>query len=215
MAHDDEFDPFIAEIARELKRPVALDARFDARVMAAIEQAAIEPAAIEPAVIPIAVHRAAVRPWYRRTVSFSVSQVAGLAAAAALVGVVAMNFVQPGAPASVSPVVAGQGGVGALIPVADVSIDENAPVAQQFILVAPSASSVSVVGDFSDWDASRIRMERVSPEGAWSVTVPLPPGRYEYQFEVDGKLRITDPTRPQTSSEFGSANSVLTVERRD
>jgi len=74
---------------------------------------------------------------------------------------------------------------------------------------------VSLVGDFSDWDASRFKMERVSDDGAWSITVPLPPGRYEYQFEVDGKLRITDPTRPQTSSDFGSANSVLTVEHRD
>ncbi|ODT03280.1 MAG: hypothetical protein ABS52_10305 [Gemmatimonadetes bacterium SCN 70-22] len=102
-----------------------------------------------------------------------------------------------------------------MVPVADVAVDENAPVAQQFILVAPSAASVSVVGDFNDWDASRFKMERVSPDGAWSVTVPLTPGRYEYQFEVDGKLRITDPTRPQTSSEFGSANSVITVERRN
>ncbi len=203
MVHDDEFDPFIAEIARELKHPVALDARFDARVMAAIE----------PAVIPIGVHRATARPWYRRTVSFSISQVAGLAAAAALVGVVAMNLVEPGAGSRAA--VADRGRMPALVSVADVAVDENAPVAQQFILVAPSAASVSVVGDFNDWDASRFKMERVSPDGAWSVTVPLSPGRYEYQFEVDGKLRITDPTRPQTSSEFGSANSVITVERRN
>lgn len=204
MVHDEEFDPFIAEIARELKHPVALDARFDARVMAALE----------PTVIPITVHRSAARPWYRRTFSFSVSQVAGLAAAAALVGVVAMNVMKPGAPAG-STVAALPEGAMALQPVADVSVDENAPVQQQFILIAPTASSVSLVGDFSDWDASRLKMERVSADGAWSITVPLVPGRYEYQFEVDGKQRVTDPTRPATSSEFGSANSVVTVERRD
>ncbi len=204
MVHDEEFDPFIAEIARELKHPVALDARFDARVMAALE----------PTVIPITVHRSAARPWYRRTFSFSVSQVAGLAAAAALVGVVAMNVMKPGAPAG-STVAALPEGAMALQPVADVTVDENAPVQQQFILIAPTASSVSLVGDFSDWDASRLKMERVSADGAWSITVPLVPGRYEYQFEVDGKQRVTDPTRPATSSEFGSANSVVTVERRD
>lgn len=204
MVHDEEFDPFIAEIARELKHPVALDARFDERVMAALE----------PTVIPITVHRSAARPWYRRTFSFSVSQVAGLAAAAALVGVVAMNVMKPGAPAG-STVAASPEGAMALQPVANVTVDENAPVQQQFILIAPTASSVSLVGDFSDWDASRLKMERVSADGAWSITVPLVPGRYEYQFEVDGKQRVTDPTRPATSSEFGSANSVVTVERRD
>ncbi|MFP5354695.1 MAG: isoamylase early set domain-containing protein [Gemmatimonadota bacterium] len=204
MAHDEEFDPFIAEIARELKRPVALDARFDARVMAALE----------PAVIPISVHRAAARPWYRRTFSFSLSQVAGLAAAAALVGVVAMNVVKPGTTPGAEMALRADTEL-TLQPVADVATDENALVQQQFILVAPSASSVALVGDFSDWDASRLKMERVSADGAWSITLPLPPGRYEYQFEVDGKLRVTDPTRPQTSSEFGSANSVVTVERRD
>lgn len=204
MVHDEAYDPFIAEIARELKRPVALDARFDARVMSALE----------PAVIPISVHRSAARPWYRRTFSFSVSQVAGLAAAAALVGVIAMNVVKPGTPQDAAMAV-GAGSELTVQPVAEVVTDENAPVQQQFILVAPSASSVSVVGDFSDWDASRFKMERVSPDGAWSITLPLVPGRYEYQFEVDGKLRVTDPTRPQSSSEFGSANSVVTVERRD
>lgn len=205
MAHDEEFDPFIAEIARELKRPVALDARFDARVMAALE----------PAVIPITVHRAAARPWYRRTFSFSVSQVAGLAAAAALVGVVAMNVMKAGTTTPGAALAVRADSELTLQPVADIVTDENALVQQQFILVAPSASSVALVGDFSDWDASRFKMERVSADGAWSITLPLPPGRYEYQFEVDGKLRVTDPTRPQSSSEFGSANSVVTVERRD
>ena len=203
MAHDDDFDPFIAEIARELRAPVSIDARFDERVMAALE----------PAVIPITVHRSA-RPWYRRTFNFSVSQVAGLAAAAALVGVVTMKAAKPGAEEAATVAVQ-QDSAPALQPVADVTRDPSALELQQFLLFAPNATSVSLVGDFSDWDASRFKMERVSDDGAWSITVPLPPGRYEYQFEVDGKLRITDPTRPQTSSDFGSANSVITVEHRD
>lgn len=203
MAHDDDFDPFIAEIARELRAPVSIDARFDERVMAALE----------PAVIPITVHRSA-RPWYRRTFNFSVSQVAGLAAAAALVGVVTMQAAKPGAEEAATVAVQ-QDSAPALQPVADVTRDPSALELQQFLLIAPNATSVSLVGDFSDWDASRFKMERVSDDGAWSITVPLPPGRYEYQFEVDGKLRITDPTRPQTSSDFGSANSVITVEHRD
>ncbi len=91
----------------------------------------------------------------------------------------------------------------------------TAAVQQLFIIIAPSATSMSLVGDFNDWDSSRTPMTRVSDDGAWSVTLPLAPGRYEYQFEVDGKLRITDPTRPQASSDFGSANSVVTIESKE
>jgi Carbohydrate-binding module 48 (Isoamylase N-terminal domain) len=193
MAHDDDFDPFIAGIARELRGPVLVDARFDERVMAAIE----------PKVVPITRARSA-RAWHRRTFSFT--QAAGMAAAAALVGVVGVKAMRGGdAPARVPAV--------ELRPVANVTVDPSATVAQQFILIAPSATSVALVGDFSDWDASRIPMQRVSEDGAWSVTIPLAPGRYEYQFEVNGSQRITDPTRPQVSSEFGSTNSVVTVER--
>lgn len=203
MVHDDEFDPFIAEIATELKRPVALDAHFDERVMAALDTA----------IVPIASRRAP-RPWYRRTFAFSVSQMAGLAAAAALVGVVAMNVATHDVSVEPRMAVGPDSGL-SMQPVREIRRDPNALVSQQFILIAPSARSVALVGDFSDWDASRFKMERVSNDGAWSVTVPLLPGRYEYQFEVDGKLRVNDPTRPQTSSDFGSANSVVTVEPRN
>ena len=41
--------------------------------------------------------------------------------------------------------------------------------------------------------------------------VALRPGVYEYQFILNGKQRVTDPTMPQTSSDFGSPNSVVTV----
>jgi hypothetical protein len=208
MAHDDDFDPFIAEIARELKQPVHLDARFDERVMAALDPAVIPMPARRVAALPAA------RPWYRRTVSFSVTQVAGLAAAAALAGVIAMGALSSGS-APEATVAAAQGDSGmTLQPVADVAPDADAPVLQQFLFIAPTAATVSLVGDFSDWDATRIPMQRASDDGAWMVTIPLKPGRYEYQFDVDGK-RLTDPTRPQTSSDFGSANSVVTVERRD
>ncbi|MEO6445280.1 MAG: isoamylase early set domain-containing protein [Gemmatimonadaceae bacterium] len=203
MVHD-EYDPFIDEIARELRQPVTLDAQFDSRVMAAIE----------PAVIPIRVHQTSRRAWYRRTFAFSASQLGGMAAAAALVGVVAMSALREGA-VPLRDTVRATGEL-QLQPVANVT---RAPstrlVQQQFIIIAPSATSMSLVGDFNDWDETRNPMRRVSEDGAWSITLPLTPGRYEYQFEIDGKIRITDPTRPQASSDFGSANSVVTVDFRE
>src|SRR4029453_2280576 len=80
MVSDHEFDPFIEEIARELKRPVHIDARFDARVMSALE----------PTVIPIA-PRHARAPWYLPPLSFSVSPLGAMAAAAALLGVLSLG----------------------------------------------------------------------------------------------------------------------------
>lgn len=204
MTHDDDFDPFIAGIAKELRRPVALDARFDERVMSALE----------PRVIPLSVVRPR-RPWYQRTFSLNISQAAGLAAAAALVAIVAMNVTSSEAPVMAAATDAPPAPELVLQPVAAVTRNPNAATPQQFILIAPGAKTVTLVGDFSDWDASRLQMEQVSDDGAWSITIPLTPGRYEYQFEVDGKQRVNDPTRPQSSSDFGSPNSVITVERRN
>ena len=204
MVHDD-YDPFIDQIARELRQPVALGAHFDARVMAALS----------PAVIPIADHRSR-RPWYRQTFAFSVSQLGGFAAAAALVGVVSMSAVKFRSSDAVQVAARAEPGM-SLQPVANVRApSSNAPVQQQFIIVVPTATSLSLVGEFNDWDATRNPMARVSDDGAWSVTIPLAPGRYEYQFVVDGTNRITDPTRPQATSDFaGSANSVVTVESKE
>lgn len=204
MTHDDDFDPFIAGIAKELRRPVALDARFDERVMSALG----------PRVIPLNVMRPR-RAWYRRTFSVNISQAAGMAAAAALVAVVAMNVLAPSAPTVAAAIATHPQSELVLQPVAASTRDANAAIPQQFIILAPGATSVSLVGDFSDWDASRLHMEQVSTDGAWSITIPLTPGRYEYQFEVDGTQRVNDPTRPQSSSDFGSPNSVITVERRN
>ena len=77
-----------------------------------------------------------------------------------------------------------------------------------FMLVAPQASSVSVVGTFNDWDPGKNPMTRDS-QGRWSVRLPLSPGRYEYQFLVDGKF-LTDPNALEKDRDgFGHENAVL------
>jgi 1,4-alpha-glucan branching enzyme len=84
----------------------------------------------------------------------------------------------------------------------------------QFLLLAPDADSVKVVGEFNDWDDTQHAMAPSSAKGAWTTTVPLTPGRYEYQFLVytrTGVRRIHDPSAPRAPSEFGSSNSIVTV----
>src|SRR5919201_5681222 len=46
----------------------------------------------------------------------------------------------------------------------------------KFVLVAPHASTVSLVGDFNEWDANATPMTRTPTGGTWSVAVRLPPG---------------------------------------
>ena len=54
-------------------------------------------------------------------------------------------------------------------------------------------------------------LEPVS-NGAWTVTIPLEPGRYEYQFVVDGEQWIADPFAVEQNDDgFGSRNAVLDV----
>lgn len=195
---DSEFDPFIASIARELKEPVRLDARFDERVMAALE----------PEVISITSRRVAT-PWYRRRVSVSAPMV-GLAAAAAFGGIAAVGVL---ASKTAAPVEVAQAPQGALMPAADRPVDTANDIQQiQFIYVAPEAQSVALVGDFNDWQPTP--MVRDSANGGWTVTVPLAVGRYQYQFVLDGTRHVTDPAATMTSGDFGSPNSVVAVSPR-
>jgi hypothetical protein len=81
----------------------------------------------------------------------------------------------------------------------------------QFVLVAPGASSVALVGDFNDWDTTTTPMRPVRNGGLWSVTVPLASGRHRYAFLVDGSRWLADPSAPRAPDDFGTPSSVVTV----
>jgi 1,4-alpha-glucan branching enzyme len=81
----------------------------------------------------------------------------------------------------------------------------------QFVLVAPNAKSVALVGDFNDWNLSATQLARQAGDGIWWVTVSLPPGRYRYAFVVDGSGWRSDPNAPSAEDEFGRPNSVVTI----
>jgi hypothetical protein len=92
--------------------------------------------------------------------------------------------------------------------------DAVAPAANAvpFVLYAPEARSVALVGDFNDWDASATPLSITGASGAWVVTVPLPPGRYRYAFVIDSTRWVPDPGALRApDDDFGTPNSVLTV----
>ena len=81
----------------------------------------------------------------------------------------------------------------------------------QFVLLAPRAASVALVGDFNDWDPARTPM-RTSRDGLWATIVPLAPGRYRYAFLINGREWRADPSAPVAlDDEFGTPSSVVTV----
>ena len=88
----------------------------------------------------------------------------------------------------------------------------NATSQVQFVLVAPDAKSVSLVGDFNDWNAAAAPLTPTRTGGVWTISVPLQPGRYTYNFVVDGTTVLADPAAPPApADDFGTPASVVTV----
>lgn len=84
--------------------------------------------------------------------------------------------------------------------------------AVRFVLVAPPASSVTVVGDFNGWDAAATPMHRDPVSGEWTVTVRLEAGWHAYSFVVDGERWMADPRAPMAPGDgFGERRSVVVV----
>ncbi|TMQ69175.1 MAG: hypothetical protein E6K80_12555 [Candidatus Eisenbacteria bacterium] len=81
----------------------------------------------------------------------------------------------------------------------------------QFVLAAPKASHVTVVGDFNEWDPIATPMAR-RVDGAWTAAIPVSPGRHVYAFIVDGDRWVSDPAAPMAPEDgFGIRNSVIVV----
>jgi 1,4-alpha-glucan branching enzyme len=84
----------------------------------------------------------------------------------------------------------------------------------QFVLEAPVARTVSVVGSFNDWDPQATPLVKAQEDGVWSVTVPLLPGRHRYAFMVDDSVWTLDPRALRAPDpDFGVESSVVMVSR--
>lgn len=87
---------------------------------------------------------------------------------------------------------------------------------QRFMIVAPGARQVALVGDFNDWDQGATPLLKVASNGVWTAEVRLPPGRYSYAFLVDGQRWVADPAAPRAvGDDFGRPSSVVTVRGTD
>ena len=177
----EQSDDPVERATRHLRRPVRIDPALDGRIMREIASLARPHHR--------AGHRAAWR-WLTTPRIFSLTPLQGLAAAALLVAIViGVERSRGSAPA----------------------VHYAAPREFQFVLLAPGATHVSLVGDFNDWDARRLPMRR-DGTALWTAVVPLGPGRYRYAYLVDDRHWRADPAAPSAQDEdYGTPSSVLTV----
>jgi len=195
-----ESDPYVDWIAREAKRPVTVDAMAVQRVMERVRQEALP------------VRRPARWRWLVAPRSLPLSPLVGAALAAGLIGIGVFfghNIDRGGQNRTGGP---------------EAFADTNSPRSPssdtvrviKFVLVAPHAATVSVVGDFNNWDAQATPMTRTPTGGTWSVALKLPAGRHVYAFVVNGangtSQWVADPTAPLAPEDgLGAPNSVVLV----
>ncbi len=65
-------------------------------------------------------------------------------------------------------------------------VQHDGKKAWRFRVWAPNAESVSVVGDFNDWDRTVNRMEKVVSSGIWEGYVPNAKKYSAYKFSIEG-----------------------------
>ncbi|MCL7960409.1 MAG: glycogen-binding domain-containing protein [marine benthic group bacterium] len=88
---------------------------------------------------------------------------------------------------------------------------DDALVYVQFVVDAPAAETVHLVGDFTQWQPT-VELEDVDGDGVWSGRVPLLPGVHEYMFVIDGADWVTDPNAASYQDDgFGQQNAIVAV----
>jgi hypothetical protein len=195
---DPNLDSYVEWIAREARRPVVVDPMAVQRIMARVR------------LEPLPSRRGSLWRWVTEPRSFPISPLVGAALAASLVafGVLLGHFkIDRGGQTT------GQQSAGA-VPQPPLASSPDTNVIR-FVLLAPQASTVSVVGDFNDWDAQATPMTRTNRDGTWSVALRLPAGRHVYAFVVNGANGtkwVADPTAPLAPEDgLGAPNSVVLV----
>lgn len=191
---NEELDPYVAWIVSEARRPVAIDPSARIRLLEAIR--------LEP--VP---RRASSFAWLTEPRALSLRPIASMALAAGLVGigVIAGQLInrdgrQP--IEQVPPVAVGN----PQLP------DSLASSTVRFVLTAPEAGRVSLVGDFNQWDPAATPLVRDEQNGTWTAFVPLRPGMHTYSFVLDGRHFVADPTAPMAPDDgYGHKSSVVIV----
>ena len=196
------------------------DAMIDRVVEALRPLPAVDDSAKARLLIAVAAERerereGALRRPVPRRVRRWVVRVSAVAAAAALFGAILLRTPrEPVAPVSTAAAPSIPAPSVRLAGSDAASSPEGAAQAVEFVLKAPAASTVRVVGDFNGWDQGKAPMTRDAASGLWSITLSLRPGRHIYAFVIDDSVWMRDPRAPAArDADFGRPGSVLLVGR--
>lgn len=188
-------DPYVQWIAGEARRPVTVDPAARRRLLDAIRAE------------PLPQRRPRVLAWLVEPRRFALPPLATAALAAGLVGIGILGGIAINRDGRLSTdqrnaEVAGPPQLPDLVAARTV----------KFVLVAPQAGRVSVVGDFNGWDVAATPMSAQGTDGTWTVFVPLQPGLHTYAFVVDGTHFVADPSAPIAPDDgYGHKSSVVVV----
>lgn len=225
MRNRDEMD-CVEQIAAPLRSHEAVDPTFDLRLQAAVHGAIArgdvpwyEPRTSErgrrmdhmaaPKAGRGIDHNAAPKPGATRERftarrPFAISPLAGLAAAAGFAVIVA------GATLAMS---AGSADPATAVAVTTNDTPATAGNVVRFVISAPEAGTVSVVGDFNGWNAEATPLRASTDDGVWTVALPLAAGSYQYAFVIDGTAWVADPAASLAlEDEFGVSSSLMIVQ---
>ena len=75
---------------------------------------------------------------------------------------------------------------------------------------APQAKSVSLIGDFNDWQPTAHPMTRM-PDGGWVLRMELPHGHHQYMFLVDGKPTLDPNAMGKVHNERNEVCSLIAI----
>ncbi|HEY8175327.1 MAG TPA: isoamylase early set domain-containing protein [Gemmatimonadaceae bacterium] len=191
----DSLDPYVQWIVSEARRSVAVDPAARHRLLEAI-QGESRPE-----------RRSPVLAWLVQPRRFALPPLATAALAAGLVGIGVIGGLAIHRDGRLpTEQLSSAGAAHSQLP------DSVTPRAVKFVLIAPQAARVALVGDFNGWDAAANPMMTQGVNGMWTVFVPLQPGLHTYSFVVDGAHFVADPTAPIAPDDgYGHKNSVVLV----
>jgi hypothetical protein len=187
-------DPYVQWVASEARRSVAVDPAARRRLLDAVRAE------------PSPQRRPRVLAWLVEPRRFVLPPLATAAVAAGLVGIGVITGIVIDRDGRRSTEQVPPGAASAQLP------DSPSAVAVKFVLAAPNAARVSLVGDFNGWDAAANPMQSQGVNGVWTIFVPLQPGMHNYSFVVDGTHFVADPTAPMAPDDgLGVKSSVVLV----
>ena len=79
----------------------------------------------------------------------------------------------------------------------------------KFTIKIANAKTVMLAGDFNNWSMDSLALIKRG-KNVWGTLAPLPPGTYQYLYNIDGQL-ILDPLNPDTAMLGDKKVSVMTV----